>query len=429
MQVATAILSVLIIWPFSGPRGEEPALWEHQQRFAWTDDKIEEVREARTRDSHGRVPHDVRARLPATVTPCSGLRSRWCWASCLTGPGCRSIATPLPVQEPVFSMQRCATLYLWACFVYQYTEVESLEGVDIGDEILGILDATSDAPQPAFDALMAMFGLTDYKLFWERSADTKALVAWSSTCVVVSFRGTTTVTNAKRDLQVRLPTSRAERRCGVQGGAKLPRVCVQIFRTRVPDLDPDWEHPSGKACVCSGHMPKVHSGFQASYESSSTKSKILMLLLSLLESGTVDVSRVKVYTCGHSLGGALAALCASAHPPPPLRCVQHSACPMARTTSRRCGERCQSVRAPRAVDIARSCKLSRSSVVCYTYGCPRIGNHAYRHLGHELVPETWCAPHLHGPCDHLHGPCAHLHGPCAQSLCPPAWSLCPPERH
>ena len=43
----------------------------------------------------------------------------------------------------------------------------------------------------------------------------------------------------------------------------------------------------------------------------------------------------------------------------------------------------------RAVDIARSCKIPRSNVVCYTYGCPRIGNHAYRHLGHKHVPETW----------------------------------------
>ena len=217
VQVATAILGALIIWPWVGPPGEEPDLWEHRQRFAWTDDKIEEVREQRTRDSHGRVPHDVR-RCPSPlfcspladlhVAPVACTRTAARALECC--PGAASVLDARSgharlahaVQEPVFSMQRCAMLYFWACFVYQYTEVESLEGVGIGDEILGILGADADHPQPAFDALMAMFDLTDYKLFWERTADTKALVAWSKTCVLVAFRGTTTVVNARMDLQV-----------------------------------------------------------------------------------------------------------------------------------------------------------------------------------------------------------------------------------
>ena len=95
-------------------------------------------------------------------------------------------------------------------------------------------------------------------------------------------------------------------------------AATQIMRTRVPDIDPDWEHPSGKSCICSGRRPKVHSGFQASYESGAVKSKILMLVLSLLESGQVDVTRAMFYTTGHSLGGALAALCASAPPSRPI---------------------------------------------------------------------------------------------------------------
>jgi hypothetical protein len=50
-QTAAAIISLVIVWPFHG-RGREPKLWEHLQRFVWTDDRIEEALEMRDEASH-----------------------------------------------------------------------------------------------------------------------------------------------------------------------------------------------------------------------------------------------------------------------------------------------------------------------------------------------------------------------------------------
>jgi hypothetical protein len=42
-----------------------------------------------------------------------------------------------------------------------------------------------------------------------------------------------------------------------------------------------------------------------------------------------------------------------------------------------------------AVDIARSCNLPRHRIACYTFGAPRIGNHAHCQMADHLVPEIW----------------------------------------
>ena len=49
---------------------------------------------------------------------------------------------------------------------------------------------------------MALYGLTDSELFWDKASDTKMLLAWSRTCVVCAFRGTASLNNAMSDLQV-----------------------------------------------------------------------------------------------------------------------------------------------------------------------------------------------------------------------------------
>ncbi len=67
-----------------------------------------------------------------------------------------------------------------------------------------------------------------------------------------------------------------------------------------------------------------------------------------------NFTRAQVYLTGHSLGGALANLA--------------------------------------AYDIARS--LERlpnrvTRVICYTFGSPRTGNHAFAHDYCRVVPDTW----------------------------------------
>lgn len=49
---------------------------------------------------------------------------------------------------------------------------------------------------------MRLYGMKEFELLWERSTDTKALLAWSQGTVVLAFRGTASMANVLADLQV-----------------------------------------------------------------------------------------------------------------------------------------------------------------------------------------------------------------------------------
>ena len=42
-----------------------------------------------------------------------------------------------------------------------------------------------------------------------------------------------------------------------------------------------------------------------------------------------------------------------------------------------------------AVNMAEELALPPSQVACYTFGCPRIGNGAYKAYAAQKVPDTW----------------------------------------
>ena len=69
---------------------------------------------------------------------------------------------------------------------------------------------------------------------------------------------------------------------------------------------------SGACLPCAGRAPLVHAGFAACYNAAGIKRDILALVADLFASGAVRKSEARVFTTGHSLGGALAALCAGA---------------------------------------------------------------------------------------------------------------------
>jgi hypothetical protein len=49
---------------------------------------------------------------------------------------------------------------------------------------------------------MALYNLQHIRVFFENMCDTRVLVAWNATTVVVAFRGTVSLANAVADLQV-----------------------------------------------------------------------------------------------------------------------------------------------------------------------------------------------------------------------------------
>ena len=53
------------------------------------------------------------------------------------------------------------------------------------------------------DTALSLYNMTDCQSFWETEQDTRCLVGWGSSTIVVAFRGTASMKNALADLQVR----------------------------------------------------------------------------------------------------------------------------------------------------------------------------------------------------------------------------------
>ena len=52
------------------------------------------------------------------------------------------------------------------------------------------------------EVAMKLYKLEQSELFWEKALDTKLLIAWNDSNMVLVFRGTASVANALADLQV-----------------------------------------------------------------------------------------------------------------------------------------------------------------------------------------------------------------------------------
>ena len=59
-----------------------------------------------------------------------------------------------------------------------------------------------ESASQALATAMAMYDLSDVQTFWDPQLDTKALLAWSKSNVVLAFRGTASFANAWSDLKV-----------------------------------------------------------------------------------------------------------------------------------------------------------------------------------------------------------------------------------
>ena len=93
-------------------------------------------------------------------------------------------------------------------------------------------------------------------------------------------------------------------------------------------------------------------GFLTSWVGDGVRGHVLAHIQKLYATAAVP-AETYVLCCGHSLGGALASLA--------------------------------------AIEIVNECKLRPGHVKCYTFGCPRIGNHAFAEDFAANVPATWHA--------------------------------------
>ena len=97
--------------------------------------------------------------------------------------------------------------------------------------------------------------------------------------------------------------------------------------------------------------PRVHRGFMATWTRNGINEQVIGFVQQLLAERSASACK-NVLTTGHSLGGAVASLA--------------------------------------AFDIAKRCRgIPHGRVGCYTFGCPRVGNHAFAKAYAEAVPNTW----------------------------------------
>jgi len=130
--------------------------------------------------------------------------------------------------------------------------------------------------QGALKTALSLYNLTQYRVFYEPSLKVRAIVAWSSEDVVVTFRGTKEASNVLAD--------------------------VMLWRTKHPRVP-----NQGQTFLSRWIMqPLVHYGFLASFLSNRVGDKVVRLVYSLV---VATGGRVNVRLTGHSLGGALATLC------------------------------------------------------------------------------------------------------------------------
>lgn len=88
----------------------------------------------------------------------------------------------------------------------------------------------------------------------------------------------------------------------------------------------------------AGSACRVHSGFHAAYSANGVHRNLLAFVTQLLAPGSCS-QHASVLLTGHSLGGAIACLL--------------------------------------AFDLVQRTPLMSHRVTVYTFGCPRIGNHAF----------------------------------------------------
>ncbi|EIE21255.1 alpha/beta-hydrolase [Coccomyxa subellipsoidea C-169] len=168
----------------------------------------------------------------------------------------------------------------------------------------------------SLETAMGLYGLEHSELFWEKARDTKLLMAWNDSRIVIAFRGTASMSNALSD--------------------------VQAWRAVHPPKRGRW-----------GMRPLVHVGFLKSWTRGGLDIRVTSRIREIIQGPDFDPTKAAICVTGHSLGGALAQL--AAH------------------------------------DIALACQDSGKDirVGCYTYGSPRVGNHAFAREFDKVVPHCW----------------------------------------
>ncbi|KAK9823190.1 hypothetical protein WJX72_000942 [[Myrmecia] bisecta] len=163
---------------------------------------------------------------------------------------------PAILDEPLFCFETAVKMFYWSALVYRYQE-----------------PPPGHHPHMSTDTALRMYSLQHLQCFWEKKEDTKVLVGWSDSLVVLAFRGTASLANVLAD--------------------------IQMWRS---------PYPPGKQSCCV--RPLVHSGFKRSWLANGLRDKVCQHVADITRAAACARRDVQVIVTGHSLGGALATLAA-----------------------------------------------------------------------------------------------------------------------
>ncbi|TMW68622.1 hypothetical protein Poli38472_006090 [Pythium oligandrum] len=169
----------------------------------------------------------------------------------------------------------------------------------------------------------------------DATTDTHCFILTSESKIVVTFRGTLSKTNARTDLQSSMALHLSARQLD------LTKIPSRHKRLPIRNTDTSKRTLWQRLC-CKRNPPKVHRGFYTAYLT--VADRVIRNVQKLMSAHSRPV-----LVTGHSLGGALSVLC--------------------------------------SFDIAA--RLRTANVTCTTFGCPRIGNHAFRKIYMHAVPATF----------------------------------------
>ena len=103
-------------------------------------------------------------------------------------------------REPLFCFETAIKLFFWSVLTYSYAEAAGAATVSLAAMPAPIREVLGE-----MDAAMRLYGLRKRRLFYDRACGTKALVAWSDSIILLSFRGSAERANFWQDAQVHPP--------------------------------------------------------------------------------------------------------------------------------------------------------------------------------------------------------------------------------
>lgn len=98
------------------------------------------------------------------------------------------------LQEPIFCIETMIKMFYMSALIYDYTEAQGHQFSTLPSEVREVLGDMEHA--------MQFYGLSKRRMFYDRSIETKILIAWSASTIVLSFRGSITRANYVADVKV-----------------------------------------------------------------------------------------------------------------------------------------------------------------------------------------------------------------------------------